>query len=162
VSVGVGAGRATRGGQEPLVQHLGRDLAGVADLAQPGTQAGRGEPVDLGLGGEPLQEREADLGVQVAEQPHDARQHDVQVRAQLVGGGDTMLDQVAAGPHAAAQCKRRGRGPGQRCEATPVGTDHVGQHVGVVPVVLVPGRPVARAEVLHLVRRDHQRAQSGG
>ena len=80
---------------------------------------------------------------------------------QLVGRGDPVGDQVSAGTHAAAQ--RGGllavvdHGP----QPSHVGTDHVGQDVGVEPVVLVPGRSVPAAQVLHLPRRDHEDHQPG-
>ena len=43
-----------------------------------------------------------------------------------------------------------------------VGAQGVGQHVGVEPVVLVPGRAVAAAEVLELIGADHDHGQAGG
>ena len=45
---------------------------------------------------------------------------------------------------------------GQRPQPGPVGAQRVGQHVGVEPVVLVAGRAVAAAQVLDLVRGDHE------
>ena len=72
-----------------------------------------------------------------------------------------MLDQVTAGADSGAQRQRGRGGAGQRGETATVGTDHVGQHVGVEPVVLVAGRSVTRAQILDLVRADHQHGKPG-
>ena len=146
------AGRAGGGVAQPGVQGLGWGAAAVAHRGQPGRQALRGEPVGTILGGEALQEAQADVGVDVGEQPDRAGEHDLQVGAQLVGHRDPVGDQVAAGPHALAQ---RGGGRGvdqQRAQPAPVGAHDIGQHVGVEAVVLVPGRAVAAAQVLELAR----------
>ena len=149
---GVVAGGPAGRVQEPLVQHGGVGAAGVALLGQPVAQPLGGEPVGAVLGVEAGQEREADLGVDVFEQADGAGQDVAQVRAELVGRGDTVFDQVLAGTAGTAQGDG-GLGVGdQRSEPGPVGAQGVGQHVGVEPVVLVAGRAVAAAQVLDLVR----------
>ena len=69
-------------------------------------------------------------------------------------------DQVLAGPHRHPQrdgcLASRVSGRSRR----PVGAQHVSQHVGVEPVVLVAGRAVAAAQALDLVRGDHQHGQT--
>ena len=144
------------------MQHAGVGAAGVGDLAQPGSESVDGEPVGLGLGGEPLQERQADGRVQGGEELHGAGEHDLQVGTELVGGRDTVLDQVPAGTYRGSQRLRGWTRAGQGSQAPSVGADHVGQHVGVEPVVLVPRRAVARAQVLDLYGCDDQHRQSGG
>jgi len=49
----------------------------------------------------------------------------------------------------------------KRPEPGPIGTQRVGQHERVEPVVLVAGRPVPAAEVLDLVRADHHHGEPG-
>ena len=49
----------------------------------------------------------------------------------------------------------------QRAQSAPVGADHVGQDVGIEPVVVVPGRPVAAAQVLQLAGWDDVDDQPG-
>ena len=95
------------------------------------------------------------------EQADGAGQHVAQVRAELVGRGDTVVDQVLAGAAGAAQ-RDGGVGVGyQRPQPGPVGAQGVGEHEGVEPVVLVAGRAVAAAQVLDLVRGDHHHGQPG-
>ena len=143
------------------VQHGGVGAAAVADLGQPGGESLGREPVGLGLGGEPLQERQADRGVDGGEQARGGR------GTRSAGGrGAGWRRRPGARPGrggparwCAARWSRRCRGPG--AQPAPVGADHVGQDVGVEPVVLVAGRPVARAQVLDLAGRDHQHRQPG-
>ena len=96
-----------------------------------------------------------------ANSPTAAGKHDLQVGAQLVGHRDPVADQVAARAHGLAQ---RGRGRGvdqQRAQSAPVGAHHIGQDVGIEPVVLVPGRAVAAAQVLELAGWDDVDDQPG-
>src|SRR5512133_2503966 len=79
------AGRAGGGVGEALVQGVGRGAAAVADRGQPGRPSLRGEPVGAVLGGEALEEAQADVGVDVGEQPDRAGEADLQVGTQLVG-----------------------------------------------------------------------------
>jgi hypothetical protein len=68
VGVGVLAVQAAGGVGQAGVQVGGVDAAAVADRAEPGGQPSGRQPVGLGLGGEALQEAQADLGVDVGEQ----------------------------------------------------------------------------------------------
>ena len=162
VGFGVGAGGSAGCGQQSLMQDGGLGSAGVADLFEPFAQTCRGEPVGLGLGGEPFDETQADRGVEFGEEVHGAWEDDLQVRAELVGGRDPVLDEVTACSHAGAQGPGRRARAGQRGQSSSVGAHDVGQDVGVEPVVFVAGRSVARAQVLDLVRADHQHGQLGG
>jgi hypothetical protein len=99
--------------------------------------------------------------VQVGEQPDRAGEGGLQVGAQLVGQRDPVADEVLAGPAGRPQHHRRGRVRGQRAQPGPIGAQRVGEHVGVEAVVLVAGRAVAAAQVLQLVRADHDHGQRG-
>ena len=79
----------------------------------------------------------------------------LQVGAELVGHRDPGVHQVLAGPHRHPQGDGRFAVAGQRPQPGPVGAQHIGQHVGVERVVLVAGRSVPAAQVLQLVRGDH-------
>ena len=100
---GVFAGGSAGCVDETLVQDGGVDLAGVALLARPLAEASGGEPVGAVLGLEPGQERQGDLGVDRGEQADGAGEDVAQVRAELVRGRDTVLDQVFSGTAGATQ-----------------------------------------------------------
>jgi hypothetical protein len=85
----------------------------------------------------------------------------VQVGAQLVGGADSVRDQVAAGAAGAAQRGGLGAVGDQRVQPGPVGAQRVGEDERVEPVVFVAGRAVAAAQVLDLVRADHHDREAG-
>ena len=75
--------------------------------------------------------------------------------AQLVAHRDPVTHQVLAGAAGLPQ-RDRGRAVGnQRPQPGPVSAQHVREHVGVEPVVLVACRPVPGPQVLHLPRGDH-------
>jgi hypothetical protein len=96
-----------------------------------------------------------------AKQTDRAGEHDFQVRAQLVGHGDSMGDEVFAGAAGVAQGDG-GRGVGQqRVQPCSVGAQGVGKHERVEPVVFVAGRAVASAQVLDLVGADHHDRDTG-
>jgi len=72
-----------------------------------------------------------------------------------------VRDEIAPRSHTLAQ---RGGGFGvdqQWTQPAVVGAHHVGQHVGVEPVVGVAGRPVAAAQVLQLARWEDVDDQPG-
>src|SRR5215212_1916322 len=98
LGVAVVAGCATGGGDEPGVQLGGVDPAAVADAGQPRGQTFRAEPVGPVLAVEPGQERQADRGVNLGEQPDGAGEGGAEVGAELVGHRDPVVDQVFAGP----------------------------------------------------------------
>jgi hypothetical protein len=78
-----------------------------------------------------------------------------QVRPELVGKRQPMLDEVLAGPD---QCSEGSGGIGvrtKRSQAVAIGAKDVGQDVGIEAVVLVAGRAVAKAQGLHLTSSDH-------
>ena len=155
------AGGAARCAGEPAVEHRRVGAAAVADAGQPGGQAFGREPVGAVLAVEAGQERQADRRVEVGEQTDRAGEHDFQVRAQLVGHGDPVGDEVFAGAAGLAQGDG-GRGVGQqRVQPGSVGAQGVGEHEGVEPVVLVAGRAVAAAQVLDLVGADHHDRDTG-
>jgi hypothetical protein len=142
--------------------HLGGvGVAAVADAGQPLAQPGRGEPVGAVLGAEARQERQADRGVEVGEQAGRAGEDVAQVAAELVSHGDAVADQVLAGAAGAAQRHGRRAVGGERAQPGAVGAQGVGQDERVEPVVLVPGRAVAAAQVLDLVRADHHHGDPG-
>ena len=66
-----------------------------------------------------------------------------------------VSDKVLAGAAGPAQYDGGGAIGRQRRQPGPVGAQGVGEHEGVEPVVLVPGRFVAAAQVLDLVPGDH-------
>ena len=129
--------------------------AAVTDAGQPGGQALGREPVGAVLAVEAGQEGQADRAVELGEQTDGAGEHNFQVRAQLVGHADP----VATRSLRARQVRRKAtvaRAVGdQRAQPGTVGTQGVGEYIGVEPVVLVAGRTVASAQVLELVRADH-------
>jgi hypothetical protein len=93
--------------------------------------------------------------VELAEQASRSRERAQQVGAQLVAHRDPVTHQILAGPAGLAQ-RGRGRAVGdQRPQPGPVGAQHVREHVGVEPVVLVARRPVAGPQVFDLPRGDH-------
>jgi hypothetical protein len=76
------------------VQDIGVDPAAVAEAGKPGGEGVRGQAVGAALALEACHEAQADLAVDVAEQPDRAGERALQVRAQLVG----QRDGVAPGP----------------------------------------------------------------
>ena len=157
----VGSGGAAWCAGEPAVEHRRVGAAAVADAGQPGGQAFGREPVGAVLAVEAGQERQADRAVEVGEQADRAGEHDLQVRAQLVGHRDPVGDEVFAGAAGLAQGDG-GRGVGQqRVQPGAVGAQGVGEHERVEPVVFVAGRTVASAQVLDLVGADHHDGDTG-
>ena len=133
-------------GLAQVVEQLGRGAgvrAGVAGGVQPGGQALLRQPAGVARGREAGQERQADLAVELVEQPDRARGAQLQVGAELVVRGDPGLDQVVAGADQHPQPTVAGGVGGQRGEPAAVGAQHVGEQVGVEAVVLVPGGAVA-------------------
>ena len=130
----------------------------VALLSQVASRWATASPRGV-LGVEPGQERQADRGVEDGEQ--------------WTGPGNTFCRWARSWLAAATRWVTRslrtrvaersaivaGLIAGHRSQPASVGADHVGQHVGVEPVVLVPGRPVPRPQVLHLPWRDHEHGQ---
>jgi hypothetical protein len=159
---GLGAAGADRCVLEVVPEPVQVGKVVVAGRAQPGPQSRAAEPVGLVLAGKADQEGQTDRGVDVAEQADRAREARFLVRAELVGHPHPSGDQVLAGAYGHRQGEGLVAVTPQRPEPGPVGAQHVGQHVGVEPVVLVARRPVARTEVLDLVRRDHEHLQTGG
>jgi hypothetical protein len=101
------------------------------------------------------QEGQADRRVELAEQAGRSGERAQQVGAQLVAHRDPVTHQILTGP---AGLPQRGRGRAvrdQRPQPGPVGAQHIREHVGVKPVVLVARRPVPGPQVLHLPRGDH-------
>ena len=74
---------------------------------------------------------------------------------QLVGHTDTVADQVFAGSAGAAQREGGIAVGGQRPQPSSVGTQGVGEYECIETVVLVTGRAVPPAQVVDLVRADH-------
>jgi hypothetical protein len=108
-----------------------------------------------------VKNEQADRRVEVGEQSDCAGEHDVQVRAQLVGHGDAVGDEVFAGATGLAQGDG-GRGVGQqRVQPGSVGAQGVGEHERVEAVVFVAGRTVATTQVLDLVGADHHDRDTG-
>jgi hypothetical protein len=118
------------------------------------------ELADGVLAAEACQERQADRAVQLAEQPDRGGERHGQLRAQLVARRYPVPDQVLACPYRGPQRQCRGRVRDQRPQPRPVGTQRVGQHERIEPVVLGPGRPVPRPQVLDLPGRDHHHRQA--
>jgi hypothetical protein len=83
------------------------------------------------------------------------------VGAQLVGEGHAVGDEVFAGSAGAAQRDGGLAIGGERTQPSPVGAQGVGEYERVESVVLVAGRAVAPAQVLDLVRADHDDRQTG-
>jgi hypothetical protein len=81
------------------------------------------------------------------------------VRAELVGQPDPVGEQVLAGPDRGAQLHRGGGVGDERAQPGAVGAQRVSQHERVEPVVLVPGRSVAAAQVVNLVGADHYNSE---
>jgi len=101
------------------------------------------------------QEGQADRRVELAEQASRPGERGQQMSAQLVAHRDPVADQVLAGPAGLPQRDGGGAVWDQRPQPGPVGAQHVGEHVGVEPVILVTRRPIPRPQVLHLPRSDH-------
>jgi hypothetical protein len=80
----------------------------------------------------------------------------------LVGQPDPVGEEVLAGPDRGAQLHGGRRVGDERAEAGAVGAQGVGQDERVEPVVLVPGRAVAAAEVVDLVGADHHDGEALG
>jgi hypothetical protein len=59
--------------------------------------------------------------------------------------GDPVDDNVPAGADGGTQRGGRCGVTFERAQPAPVGADHIGQHVGIEPVVLVAGRAVPTA-----------------
>ncbi|MBB5081898.1 hypothetical protein HNR40_007393 [Nonomuraea endophytica] len=97
------------------------------------------------------QEGQADRAVEIGEQAEGAGEGRGQVRAQLVAQCDAVGDQVASGTDGGPQggcgraVGRQGTKPGT------IGTQGIGQHVRVEPVVFVADGAVPAAQVLDLV-----------
>jgi len=75
--------------------------------------------------------------------------------AQLVAHRDPVADQVLAGPAGLPQRDGGGAVWDQRPQPRPVGAQHVREHAGIEPVILVTRRPIPGPQVLHLPRSDH-------
>ena len=137
----VGAGAATWCAGEPAVEHSRVGAAAVTDAGQPGGQAFGREPVGAVLAVEAGQEGQADRAVEVGEQTDCAGEHDFQVRAQLVGHGNPVGDEVFAGAAGLAQGDG-GRAVGQqRGQPGTVGTQGVGEHKASNRSSLLPAEP---------------------
>ena len=91
---------------------------------------------------------QADRRVDVLEQPDHAGEHQLQVRAQLVGQPDPRRDQSRRARHVIRRLTVCVGVRFQRAQPSPVGAQRVGQHERVEPVVLVTGRAVPAAQVL--------------
>jgi len=118
-------------------------------------------PVGPLLAVEAVQETQADRGVDVAEQADRAGEDQLQVGAELIGDRDPVGDEILAGPAGLPQRDGLWAVRDQRPEPGPVGTQRVGQHVRVEPVVLVAGRPVSAAKVPDLIRANHHHGEPG-
>jgi hypothetical protein len=155
------AGGSARRVERALVQHRGIGLAGVALFGQPVAEPLGGQPVDLVLGVESVQECQADRGVEFGEQPDDSGQHVTQVCAELISNGHKVIRQILASPARTAQ-RHGGFGVGdQRTQVGTIGAQGVGEHVGIEAVVFVTGRAVAPAQVFDLIRGDHHDGHPG-
>lgn len=163
VSLGgpLGTGGASGRGGKRGVQGSGIDAAAVADAGQPGSQALGGEPVGALLAVEAREEAQADRTVDIEEEADGAREGALEVRAQLVGEGDAVGDQVLASPAGGPQGYRERAVGNERTQSGPVGAEGVGEDEGVEAIVLVAGRAVAGAEVLELVGTDDHDGQFG-
>ena len=156
-------GRAVGRGPQPRAQHAGRSrVAPRREGLQPAVDGLLIELASGVLTAEAGQERQADRAAQVEEQPDRGGERHGQVGAQLVACRHPVRDQILAGPHRGAQRGRRGRVRDQRPQPGPVGAQRVGQHERIEPVVLGPGRPVPRPQVLHLPGGDHHHGQARG
>ena len=152
---------AAFGGTPEAVTVFGESAGGMSGRGEPGAQRLRGEPLGLGVSGEPPQKAEADRGVHRGERSYRGREDELQVGAQLVRGADPVLDQLTAGTHGGAHRGGRWGVADQGSQPGPVGAYDVGQDVGVEPVGLVAGRAGARADVLQLAWCDDQDGQRG-
>ncbi|MDB5064917.1 MAG: hypothetical protein JWM18_1351 [Chloroflexi bacterium] len=143
---GRGAVAASRRRLEATEQLDDRGAPGVGAGAQPGGETRLREPGGLGGGGEAFQEAEADRAVEVGEEADGAGEDELELGAQLVGGGDAVGHQVLAGPHRGAQREGGGRVRLERLPAVAVGAQAVREDEGITAVVLVAGQPVAGAQ----------------
>src|SRR5262245_23017553 len=98
-----GLGQAGWGGAQAGQELGGRPSAAVAMRGQERAHAGLAQPGGRCWSGVALQERQADGAFDVGEDDPGAGPERVQGRAELVGRGDALLDQVAAGADHGAQ-----------------------------------------------------------
>ena len=105
-------------------------------MLQPGSQVVLAELASRVLGPEAGQECQADLAVQLREQPDGAGERDGEVGAQLVARRDPVRHQITAGADGRPQRGGRGRIHHQRAQPGTVRAQRVSQHERVEPVIL--------------------------
>jgi len=103
---------------------------------QPGGQVVLAQLAGGVLRPEAGQERQADLAVQLREQPDGAGKRPGEMGTQLVARRDPVRHQVTAGAHGRPQGSGRGRVHHQRTQPGAIRAQRVSQHERVEPVVL--------------------------
>ncbi len=156
-----GAMSSTGRGLETTEQRGDRGAPGVGVGAKPSGRTLLREPGGLGGGREALQEAEADRALKVDEEADGAREDDLEMGAQLVGGGDAGGHEVLAAAHRGAQRDGRRRIGLQRGPAVAVGAQAIGEDEGIAAIVLVAGQPVAGAQRLHGTAGDDHDLEAG-
>jgi len=158
--LGIGGGSSTsRRAIQAVHEHFRGHAAAVRVGAQPGGQTLGGQPACLVGTGEALQEAQADVTVEVAEEADRAREDQQEVGAELIGGGHPRGHQILAGAHRSSEreCCRRVRFEGW--PAMTVGAQAFGEHVGVAAIVLVARQAKARAQRLDNTTAHHDHLQ---
>jgi len=123
-----------------------------------GAKALLAEAAGVRRAGVALEEGEADWRVDLAEDTGGAGPEGVQLRAQLVGEADALLDQVLARPGQRSQRPRFVAVGLEQAQAVHVGAGELGQDVGVEAVRLAAAGAVAVAGGGELVGVDRNDA----
>ena len=163
-ALGVGlrfAGKADRCAAEALEQLVGTVAAAVAVLCHEGLHTFLAEAGGAVGRGVALDEGERDRAVDVGEDGAGAGPEAVEQGSELVGERQALGDQVVAAADECAQRLDLVRARRQRPEPVSVGTQEIGQQVGVAEIGLAAGGAVARSARLDHVGMDRHDRMAG-
>jgi len=164
LTLGVGfgfLGEAGWGGAQPGEEFGGRATAGVAMLGEEAGEAFLAEAAGAVGCGIAADEGECDRAVDGGEDMGGAGPEAVEQAAQLVGERGALGDEIVAAAHERAQGSDIVGGRHERSEAMPVGTQDVGEHIGIAGIGLAAGGAVARAAGFDDVRMDRDHRMTG-
>ncbi len=155
-------GATERGGAQPGQQFGGGAAAAVGVTAEELGQAALAEPLGALGGGVAREERQGNRRIDIGEDRRGPRPEALEERPELIGQGDALGDEVIATPDQSAEGAGLVRQGLQGTKAVPIGSEQIGEQVGVAGVALAAGCGVAGPAGLHDVGVDGNNAEARG